>query len=327
MTEIWCVAEQRRGQLLPGVFELLTGARPLADAMGGKVAAVLLGSGVRERAKELGERGADIVYVADHAGLADFNDDVQPRLLAELAAERKPAVVLVLSSVLGRSLATRAAALAKLGLAADIGSLKFEGGAVKAVRPCFGGSQLVEVTAKGGLVATVQKGAFSRADAASGRAFELREVPVDVARLAPRVKFLQLLADEGDQKDITQAEVIVSGGYGLGKAEGFKLLEDLARLLGGAVGASRRVVDSGWIPYRHQVGLTGRTVKPKLYIACGISGQIQHLAGMGQSDTIVAINTDKEAPLMKLATFAVAGDIYEILPALIQEIKKDRNGA
>jgi electron transfer flavoprotein alpha subunit len=323
--EIWCVAEQRRGQVPPGVLEALSGAKKLAGPMGAKVAAVLIGSGVKDKAKDLGERGADRVIVVDDAGLANYNDDLQPAVLAKLIEAEKPAVVLVPSSVLGKSLANRAAPLAKMGLAADVSDFKFEGGAVKAVRACCGGVQLVEVTAKGPLMATVAKGAFARAEAQAGRAFETKELPASLP--AAKLKFVSFAADEGDAKDIGQVDVIVSGGYGLGKKEGFQLLEELAKLLGGAVGASRRVVDSGWIPYRHQVGLTGRTVKPKLYIACGISGQIQHLAGMGQSDTIVAINTDKEAPLMKIATYAVPGDIFEVVPALIAEIKKDRNGS
>jgi electron transfer flavoprotein alpha subunit len=197
-----------------------------------------------------------------------------------------------------------------------------------ATRPSFGGNLMATILCEKHRpeMATVRPMSFPRAERQAGRKGQVVGVPVDASKWKQRTRFLRYEPDASQVQDISTAEIIVSGGRGVGGADGFKPVEILANALGGAVGASRAAVDSGWIPYRHQVGLTGRTVRPKLYIAAGISGQIQHLAGMSSSEVIVAINKDPEAPMMKLATLSVEGDLFELLPAIAKEIESRKNG-
>lgn len=324
--DIWCVAESRRGKIHPGVFELLTIGRKVADELGQKLCGVLMGSGVAAGAAGLAERGADRVYVVDHQVFENFVDETYGRALFELIKKHKPAKVLIPGSTWGRSVAARTAVMAGTGLASEVTGISVDQqrGSLKMTRPCYGGSMYVEAVCENARpeMATVRFGSYDRAPLQAGRKADVIEEAFDPASWASRSRYVQYQPEQSQALDLSQAEIIVSGGYGLAKPEGFKIVEELARLLGAAIGASRRVVDLGWIPYRHQVGLTGRTVKPKLYFACGISGQVQHLAGMSQSDVIVAINKDPEAPMMKLANLSVEGDLYEILPALIEEVRK-----
>ncbi|MBI4054788.1 MAG: electron transfer flavoprotein subunit alpha/FixB family protein [Elusimicrobia bacterium] len=327
-SDIWCVAEQRRGTFLPTIQELLSIGKKLARELQEKLTVITIGSGVESAAREFGKYGAERVLVVDHPALAHYTDEGHARALAEVVRKEDPRALLFPCSANGRSWAGRCAVLLEAGLGTDVTELTIDpqSKTLKMVRPCCGASLLMPLSCRTRFpqMAAVRPGAFPRAEIQAGKTPEVRKIDLDPSRWKLRTQFKGFEEDHSQVKDIAQAEIIVSGGYGVGGADGFSLLEELAKLLGGAVGASRRAVDLGWIPYRHQVGLTGRTIKPRLYIACGISGQIQHLAGMSQSDVIVAINKDSQAPLMKLCNYAVEGDLFELLPALIEEIKKSK---
>lgn len=326
---VWCVAETRQGKLVPTLFETLTAGRKIADDLGEKLCVVLMGKGINGVTNEIKELGVDQIYVLEHDSLEHFLDEVHARALAELIEKEKPNKIFLNSSTIGRSLAARTAVLAQTGLASEVTEINLDksSGSLSMRRPCMGGTMMVEVSGKKARpeMATIRKGVFEPISKKSGGSTEITKVPIDTSGWKIRTRFKKFDSEKSKELDIAQAEIVVSGGYGLGEEKGFEIIRQLAQKLKAAVGASRRAVDLGWIPYRHQVGLTGRTIKPKLYIACGISGQVQHLAGMSHSDTIVAINKDPEAPLMKLANFAVEGDLFEIVPALIKELSNQKN--
>lgn len=318
----------QHGALTPATYELLTAGRALADSLGEPLCAAVVGNGAADFSKDLIERGADKVFVISHAGLANFSDELHTRAVAELVEKEGLGKILLPSSVVGRSLAGRLAVRLKAGLATDISELTAKDGNLSVKRPMYSGNVLAEVDFKSPIqIATLQSMAWPRAERKAGRTGETVTVAFDPAAKPSRTEFVSFQAEESNEVDLATAERVVSGGRGLGNAEGFKLIRDFAHLLNAAVGASRAVVDSGWIAYRHQVGLTGRSVRPKLYVACGISGQIQHLAGMSSSSNIIAINTDPDCPMMQIATVSVAGDLYELLPLIIEEIKKRKGGA
>ncbi len=314
---ILVVALNQRGQASPATWELLGAGRALADAAKQPLFAVLPG-GTAEQARELVERGADRVLWTAHPSLKEFNDEMHTQAVCAAAQQLSPARILLPGSVAGRSLACRLAVKLQAGLATDVSEFS-PSGMVK--RGAFGGNLTAEVEFKSPIqVMTVQAMAFPPAARQAGRAGEAAELAF--APAAARTEVISFSAEEAGEIDLGGAERIVSGGRGVGGPDGFKAVRDLAHALGAAVGASRAAVDSGWIPYRHQVGLTGRTVRPKLYVACGISGQIQHLAGMSNAANIVAINTDPECPMMQQATISVAADIFEFIPLVVAEIKK-----
>lgn len=323
---VWCIAESRQGKVSPTIFELLTAARKIAGDRGGTVTAVLIGSGVKASADEVAARGADKVLVLDHEALKDFVDEAYAAALAKAAEAENPATILLPASVYGRSLAPRLAVALKAGLAADAVDIDLDDQKrISVCRGAYAGNVIACVAVKskeGPDMITVRPMAFERT-AAGDKKGEIADAAVDPASWGLKTEYVSFNADDSGEIDIGAADVIVSGGRGVGK-DGFELVRKLAKTLGGAVGASRAAVDSGWIEYKHQVGLTGRAVRPKLYVACGISGQIQHLAGMRASNTIVAINNDPECPLMQMATFAVQGDFKKVVPAMIAEIEKAR---
>lgn len=325
---VWVFAEMRHGKLMPTAYELLGVARGLAATLGEEVAAVLMGKDVAQHAQDLIDHGADRVYVLDHPSLENFVDEIYTQLLTDLIVKEKPNKLLMPASTIGRSFGSRVAISANTGITADATELAIDPKTrmLHATRPSFGGNLMATILCEKHRpeMATVRPMAFPRAPKQAGRQGKVINVAVDLAKIKQRTRFVRYEAEKGEAQDITSAEVIVAGGRGVGGAEGFKSIEALANLLKGAVGASRAAVDAGWIAYRHQVGLTGRTVRPKLYIAAGISGQIQHLAGMSSSEVIVSINKDAEAPLNKMATFSIDGDLFEILPALVKEIEKRR---
>ncbi|MFA6003155.1 MAG: electron transfer flavoprotein subunit alpha/FixB family protein [Elusimicrobiota bacterium] len=306
-----------RQALSPVVWELLAAGRSLADSSGQALSAVLAG-GTAEQARELVERGADRVYWIQHPALDAFNEELHAAAVLEVALKQQPGRILLPANVAGRSLAARLAVKLDAGLATDVTSLAADG---RARRSHYSGNLIADVEFLSPTqVLTLSPMAFPAAPRTAGRSGEVEKIPFEPA--PARTEFVSFQAEEAGELDLGSAERIVSGGRGVGSPEGFSAIRGLAHALGAAVGASRAAVDSGWIPYRHQVGLTGRTVRPKLYLACGISGQIQHLAGMSGSAHIVAINSDPACPMMQLATVSVTGDMFELIPLIIAEVQK-----
>ena len=322
---VWVYAEQRHGEISSVVYELLNKGSELAKTLNVPLSAILIGSNISAKAQDLINRGADKVYVYDDPILAEFQDDLYSCILADLIKEEKPEIVLMGATNIGRSFASRVAAKIYTGLTADCTALEIdpETRNLMQTRPAFGGNIMATILTPRHRpqMATVRHKVFKEAKVQEGRTGEVINKTVDAQKVINRTKFIGFFKDQSADVNISDADIIVSGGRGLGNPEGFKLIKELADLLGGAVGASRAAVDADWIPYSHQVGQTGRTVAPKIYIACGISGQIQHMVGMSSSDTIIAINKDKDCPMMQTATYSLVGDLYEIIPAIIKEIK------
>jgi len=322
---VWVYAEQRHGEISSVVYELLNKGSELAKTLNVQLSAILIGSNISAKAQDLINRGADKVYVYDDPILAEFQDDPYSCILADLIKEEKPEIVLMGATNIGRSFASRVAAKIYTGLTADCTALEvdLETRNLMQTRPAFGGNIMATILTPRHRpqMATVRHKVFKEAKIQEGRTGEVINKTIDAQKIINRTKFIGFFKDQSADVNISDADIIVSGGRGLGNPEGFKLIKELADLLGGAVGASRAAVDSDWIPYSHQVGQTGRTVAPKIYVACGISGQIQHMVGMSSSDTIIAINKDKDCPMMQTATYSLVGDLYEIIPAIIKELK------
>ncbi len=315
---MWIFVEQRNGKPAGVAYELLGEGEKLASDLGEELCAVLLGYDVEHVAEEMMKYGASKVYLVDDPALDNFQDE--PYVM-----EYRPSVFLFGATTVGRSLAPRIAVKLKTGLTADCTGLAIdkETKLLLQTRPAFGGNIMATIVCpeKRPQMATVRPKVMktsTRDEARTGKIVKLsREI------MPPRARLLETHQTSGQQSNIQEADIVVSGGRGLGKPENFALLEELAQLLGGALGASRAAVDAGWIPYAHQVGQTGKTVRPKLYVACGISGAVQHLAGMSSSNVIVAINKDPNAPIFSIATYGIIGDALEIIPALITELKRD----
>jgi len=321
MARILAVTEQRDGTLRRVSQEAVTAARELADAMGGTVDALVLGDGDVQGAGDLGQFGADNVLSAKHDDFGLYNPDGYAATIAQ-AAQGADAVVFAATAT-GRDLAPRVAARLGVGLATDVTALAVEGGKVIATRPIYAGKvlQKVRLTASPALL-SVRPNTFQPVKNAKAGAAGPAEVPSFDAR----VKVKEVKAPVGAALDVTEASIVVSGGRGLREPENFKLIEDLAAAFGSAaVGASRAVVDAGWRDHGEQVGQTGKTVSPNLYVAVGISGAIQHLAGMRTARTIVAINKDKDAPIFKVADYGIVGDLFEVVPKLTEAVKKARS--
>lgn len=327
--DVWVFCEQKKGVIQSISFELLGEGRKLADKLGVKLAAVLLGHGMEDAAEALGERGADKVYLVDHPALKSYQDDPYTAVMVNLVEEFKPEVILCGASTIGRSLISRVAIKTNAGLTADCTGLDIDAKErlLLQTRPAFGGNIMATIIAPNHRpqMATVRHKVMQPAPVQPGRAAEIISKAYPEETFASRTRLLDIVEELTSTVNISEADIIVAGGRGMGSKENFALLEELAKVLGGAVGASRSAVDADWIPYSHQVGQTGKTVVPKLYIACGISGQIQHLIGMQSSKTIVAINKDPDAQIFKVATYGIVGDVNEIVPALIKEFKRVLN--
>ncbi len=316
--------EQFNGQAAPVSWEVLGKAKSLAGQMGGKLAAVVIGNGVESVADEALTYGADVVHLVEDASLAAFRVEPYAAVVEDLVKSHSPQAVLFPATTRGRDLSAVVACDLGAGLAADCSDLAVEGGELTAVRPVFSGNMMTTVRFVGPLaVASVRPRSFPTPEA-GGAAGEIVRSGAVMPAGDIREQIDAFEATAGGEVSLTDAKIIVSGGRGVAKDPelGFKLVKDLADSLGGAMGASRAAVDAGYIPYKHQVGQTGKTVRPDLYIACGISGAIQHLAGMGNSKLIVAINKDPEAPIFQVANYGVVGDLFEVVPALTAEFKK-----
>ncbi len=323
---VWVYAEQRDGQLMDVAAELLGEGRRLAEEVGCELSAVLLGDDVRELSDELFAYGADKVYLSEGEHLKQYTTDGYTKVLSKMVEEYKPEIVLFGATHIGRDLAPRVAARVDTGLTADCTKLEIdpEEKGLMQTRPAFGGNIMATIICPKHRpqMATVRPGVMAKAEKQDKREDQqLIEYKNDVTAEDIRVKILDVVKAGKASVNLVDSHVIVSGGRGLEKPEGFDLLYQLADKLGGVVGASRAAVESEWIDHDHQVGQTGKTVRPELYIACGISGAIQHIAGMQSAQTIVAINKNPDAPIFKVADIGIVGDVYEVLPKLIEALE------
>jgi electron transfer flavoprotein alpha subunit len=315
----WVFIEHFKGAVAQASLEALGAARTL----GGGVTALLFGQGVSGLTQDIIAHGADEVLVADDATLAEFRTEPYTALLVKLVQEHKPEVVLAGATTRGRDLLGAAAIDLNTGCIADVTAIKSVDGAVQAVKPVYAGKLLADVAsdARRPQLITLRPRAFPRPEPHPARTGTVTNVSPVLAEDAIGMQVVDYVVEQG-QVSLADAKIIVSGGRGVGGPEGFAPIRELAQALGGAMGASRAAVDAGWIPYAHQVGQTGKTVSPDLYIACGISGSIQHQAGMRSAKVIVAVNKDPDAPIFKLARYGVVADLFKIVPALTAEFKK-----
>jgi len=330
---VWVVAQQEEGTLADVGLELLHHARQLAEDVGGETCAVIAGHHVGEHAKALIAHGAEKVYVIDDERLALYTTLPYAKAISDLAKEERPEIVVFGATRIGRDLAPRVASILRCGLTADCTDLRIGDYTdpktgreyrkiLYQIRPAFGGNIIATIVSpeRRPQMATVREGVFALGEPDASRTGQVIQVPPAltqdemITKVVDRVRVEKTVELKGSQ-------VIVSGGAGIGGAENFKLIQDLAETLGGVVGASRAAVDAGFISHDHQVGQTGTTVRPKLYIACGISGQVQHRAGMQESGTIIAINRDPGAPIFSIAHYGIVGDLNEVIPKLIQAYK------
>jgi electron transfer flavoprotein alpha subunit len=340
---VMVIAEHIMGDLQPVTLELLGAGRILTEKLGTQLIAVLVGYKMEETAHKLIQQGADKVYYADHESLQVYRTLTYRRVIVDLleSLPEPPHICLLGSTTTGRDLAPRIAAHFETGLTADcteldVGPYEHKSkvdptklglypDCLYAIRPSFGESLKARILGpwKNPQMATTRPGVMTPLKADANRHGEIIKVPVNLLDKDARLQVRDVVREVSKGVKLTEADVIVSGGYGLSTADGFKVLEDLAACFeNSAIGASRKVVDLGWISYAHQVGQTGKTVRPKLYIACGISGAIQHRVGMSKSDTIIAINKDPDAPIFKFAHFGIVGDVYQVIPEMIKQFKR-----
>ena len=321
---VWVFAEYRHGALAPVALELLGAGREIAERRGVALSAVLLGHGLAGQADTLIAYGADTVYQVDDPALAYFTDEAFANVLEDLIREYRPEIVLAGATAIGRSFIPKVATALGAGLTADCTELAVsEEGNLLQTRPAFGGNIMATIVCPDTRpqMATVRPLVMKSGPWDDTRVGQVVNIDPACLRLASRVEVLSSILTDQDKVNLSEANVVVAGGRGLNDAKGFALIRELADLMGGAVAASRAAVDAGWIPYPHQVGQTGKTVAPKVYICCGISGAIQHLVGMRSSDTIIAINKDPNAPIFDVATYGIVGDLFEILPKLIDSLR------
>ena len=323
---IWVFAEQRNGKLKSVCYELLTKGRELADALKTELGAVCLGHNIGE-IDRLITFGADKVYLIDNPALATNQEDLYVSELARLVQEHKPEILLAGATSLGRSFIPRIAAILRTGLSADCVGLDIdqEKRLLLQTKPSFGGNVMAVIVCpeRKPQMATVRPRVFKETPSGNNRQGQIIKIDFNKEAVTSRTKLLSFVEDITDKVKLEDADIIVAGGRGLGKGENFGLIEELGRVLGAAIGATRPPVDEGWITYPHQIGQTGKTVCPKLYIACGISGAIQHMAGISTSETIVAINNDPDAPIFEVATYGIVGDLFQVLPMMIRKLKRE----
>jgi electron transfer flavoprotein alpha subunit len=318
---ILAVAEQRDEKLKKTAFEVVRAARTLADKSGSEAVALVIGHQVQAAAAQLGGYGVDRILAVQHRKLEKYSATAYAKIIAEIGRREQAGLVLLAATAMGKDCAPRVAVKLDAGLASDCISLSIESGEIIASRPVYAGKAILDMKIASSVgVCTIRPNVFSPgADSGTPGNVQIVEVPLDDADFASHVVEV---AQSSGTLDVAEADIIVSGGRGLKDPENFKMIEELAASLGGAVGASRAVVDAGWRPHDEQVGQTGKTVSPSLYIAVGISGAIQHLAGMSSSKYIVAVNKDKDAPIFQAADYGIVADAFEVIPALTKEVKK-----
>ncbi|OIO32996.1 MAG: electron transfer flavoprotein subunit alpha [Candidatus Omnitrophica bacterium CG1_02_40_15] len=324
--DVWVFCEQKKGVVQSVAYELLGKARELADTLGNELCGVLLGEDMKEEAQKIIHRGANKVYLVDSPALKHYQDEPYSKVLIQLIKEYKPEIVLCGASSIGRSLISRVAIGIHAGLTADCTGLDIDKKErlLLQTRPAFGGNIMATIICPNHRpqMSTVRHKVMKEAAENKHHKGKIIEKNYGSNIYFSRTRLIDIVEEIEETVNLTEANVIVSGGRGMQSPENFKLIEGLAKALGGAVGASRAAVDSGWKTYSHQVGQTGKTVCPKIYIACGISGQIQHLVGMQSSKIIVAINKDPYAPIFSVATYGIVGDLFEVLPELTRRFKE-----
>lgn len=325
---VWVISEQNIGKLHNVTLELIGEGRKLADKINKELSVVVLGYKISEIVKLLEEYPVDNIICIDRPELENYNTDIYANCIDSAIKDMKPEIVLFGATSIGRDLAPRVSAKVGTGLTADCTSLEIDetDGKLLQTRPAFGGNLMATIICPKNRpqMSTVRPGVMQKALKLSEKTAKVITPEIDPKILVSKVIFENLVVNDKPRVNLQDAKIIVSGGRGLKTPEGFKLIKELADALGGVVGASRAAVDSGWIDHSHQVGQTGTTVRPDLYIACGISGAIQHLAGMSESKTIVAINSDPNAPIFKICDYGIVGDLYKIIPELIDLAKSNK---
>jgi len=323
---VWFFVELREEEIKKVSLELASKAREIADTLKEKVGAVILGEKVKHLCDEIASYGVDIIYIAENENLKVYNTSTYNSILTGLILKYKPNIVLFPATHLGRDLAPRVAATLEVGLTADCTGLSIKDGLLLQTRPAFGGNIMADIISPNTRpqMATIRPNVMKIQNPKSTHKAEIISTPVEIDPKATRVTIKEIVKTaKSTGKSLDEADIIVSGGRGMGSAENFKILEELAKTLNGVIGASRSAVDAGWRPRTDQVGQSGKTVSPKIYIACGISGKIQHQVGMKSSDTIIAINKDPEAPIFDIADCGIVGDLFEVVPILNEELKKN----
>jgi electron transfer flavoprotein alpha subunit len=325
-SNVWVVAELLSGKVQPVTHELIGAARSLADARSSQVWVVVMGSGVAEEANSLFTYGADKVIIVDDIRLSGFSDELEARTMIRLIEKYSPETVLYAATTRGRALAPRVAVISNCGLTADCTELGIdpENGDLLQTRPAFGGNLMATIRCSNHRpqMATVRPRVMKAHEPDSSRSGEVILESIQDSDANKIKRIVEIFHGDETSVNLGDAQIIIAGGRGMKGPEGFDLLKKLAARVGGAVGASRAAVDAGWIPYAHQVGQTGQTVQTKIYIACGISGQIQHLVGMQSCDMIIAIDKNPDTPMMQMADIAIVGDLFEVIPEIINEIPK-----
>lgn len=322
---VWVFAEQRDGELQKVSLELLGKGREIADKLGVELTALLIGHNVEGMSKELAAFGADKVLLADREELAHYSTDGYAKVIADLANAHKPEIIFIGATYIGRDLGPRVAAKLSTGLTADCTALDIdpENNNLMMTRPAFGGNLMATIVCGDNRpqMSTVRPGVFEKLTKDDSKAAVVEKANFELTASDIRTKVLEVKKIVKEVEDIIEADMIVSGGRGVGSKENFAMLKELADVLGGSVAGSRAAVDNGWVDKAVQVGQTGKTVRPTVYVACGISGAIQHLAGMQDSNYIIAINKDADAPIMKAADVALVGDFQKIVPEMVAQLK------
>ena len=320
---VFVITEQRNGAFRKATYEVVSEGRRLADKFGTELFAITLGSQVEEIAKTLGNYGADKVLVAENEIFTNYSAEGYTKTIVEAVNQVEPGVILLTASAMGKDLGPRVAVKLGIGLAGDCIGLNAENGNISARRPMYAGKVIADYEFDSvPQMVSLRPNIFPATEPDTSKTAVLEKIEVTTSAGDLKAIVKQVVAVAGAKMDLTEADVIVSGGRGMKSPENYNILEELADLLGGVVGASRAAVDADWRPHADQVGQTGKTVSPNLYIACGISGAIQHLAGMSSSKCVVAINKDPDAPIFEKADYGIVGDLFEVVPVLTAELKK-----